>query len=518
MEKMKKNKAKTSGKIMQDPIRQKRAPQAGLLILLVFILALAAQEPFCLQGAAAEQPGAAPPPRDGSARYLKIGLRYAEGPLDSYKLTAREGFTLKQSPEAASGADLSAHQTLQVKREGEQIRVLDAAGNEVSADENGLTVPAGTVLQKGGILTGNGNPALIALDGKSYRGGLSFVPDKNGALQPVNLIKTEEYLYGVVNSEMNFKNPAEALKAQAVVARSYALANPGRHRASGYDLCDSTHCQVYKGYGGENAATNRAADETAGFGLYYKGEPVAGFFYKNSAGHTQNAEDVWNDSVGYLRGVKDEYSPTYTWKASFAFSELESKLQTAGHDIGTLRSVAVTKRNAAGAVDTVTFTGSKGEAAVSKEKVRRLLGMTAVKSSVFSLGSGQASAGGPTIRLTTFYVRDGSGKQTAFDGHFALGADGTARKLILNDSYLIHEKGIEKIGADLSSGGSRGTAPGQGRTPFEDLPQTGNTLIINGYGSGHGVGMPQDSAIEMAKRGHTFDQILRYFYTDIEVR
>ena len=145
----------------------------------------------------------------------------------------------------------------------------------------------------------------VRVGGKAVRGELQFVPGSAG-VTVINVVNLEEYLRGVVPAEMGPRSfpDLEALKAQAVAARTYAVAHLGQHAAEGYDLCDSQACQVYEGAGAEHPLTDRAVQETAGEILTFQGRPVDAMYQSTCAGHTEDAAALFPDRAQpYLKGV-----------------------------------------------------------------------------------------------------------------------------------------------------------------------------------------------------------------------
>src|SRR5215210_3599563 len=194
-----------------------------------------------------------------------------------------------------------------------------------------------------------------------------------GALQVVNAIGLEAYLYGVVPREVPFMWPPEALKAQAVVARSYALAV---RKTGPFDLYSDTRSQVYGGVAAEKPSTNAAVDATAAQVLLYGGKVATTFFFSTSGGQTASVEDVWGggDEIPYLTSVPDPYdtaSPHHSW-GPFVFTA--KKLSSTFKVPGRLVDVRVAA-NASKRVATVTFVGSNGEVTVSGNDVRTRLGL-----------------------------------------------------------------------------------------------------------------------------------------------
>lgn len=291
------------------------------------------------------------------------------------------------------------------------------------------------------------NNSYVCFDETAYRGGIIPYINESGQLNIINFVDIEDYVKGVLDREMNHSSNLEALKAQAVTARSFAAANEGLHESQGFDVCTGDHCQCYSGVAGEYASIIRAVDATRGEILYYDGEPVPGYYCANSGGVTENSEDIWSESLGYLRSVLDEYSPEYTWSVSMKQSEL-TKLLASKH-IGTVTSVTIDGLNASGSVNSITYTGTEGSYTAVKDEVRSLPGL---KSNFFTIGT------------------------------------------------------------------SRGRMAQNGDVTTVWLDEPSDQLKISGRGFGHGIGMSQQGAQEMGRRGLSYMDILTYYFTDIEIR
>lgn len=228
----------------------------------------------------------------------------------------------------------------------------------------------------------------LSLDGRRYRGALEL-RHKGSGLTAVNIVPVDDYLLSVVPEEMPVDWPAEAIKAQSVAVRSFALASRGRHAGEGYDLCTTTHCQLYTGTAAEKSASNAAIKATRGEVLTYGGKPIEALFHTDSGGMTENSEDVWGSHVPYLRAAKDTPAKTMPWTKTISRADLERKLAAKGHDIGKVRSLALSPlaigraskdRTASGRVKTMTVKGTKGTATLSGTTWRSLLGL---KSTLF---------------------------------------------------------------------------------------------------------------------------------------
>ncbi|TML87119.1 MAG: SpoIID/LytB domain-containing protein [Actinobacteria bacterium] len=239
----------------------------------------------------------------------------------------------------------------------------------------GLRIPtadAATPAPLPGPLTFTASPAApLQLGGKPYRG--SFQVDVvNRKLRAIDIVGLEQYLYGVVPSEMPYTWAAEALEAQAVAARSYALSN--RAVAAPFDLYSDTRSQVYLGIAHERPSTNAAVDATAGQVLLYGGQVAHTYFFSTSGGRTANAADIWTSgtSLPYLVAVPDPYdsiSPYHDWgPVPFTGAALAKAFRVPGGVTD-----AQTTLNASGRVSTLSLLGPQGQVDVPAGTVRTKL-------------------------------------------------------------------------------------------------------------------------------------------------
>ena len=219
--------------------------------------------------------------------------------------------------------------------------------------------------------------APLELGGAAYRGSLEV--RANGALSAVNQVSIDDYVRGVVPREVPSSWLIEVLKAQAVAARSYALATPGH---CGGLLCPDVRDQVYGGVGAERSSTNDAVSATAGEVVLYNGVVAQTFFHSSSGGKTAASADEWGGNVAYLQSVDDPYdviSPHHNWELEpMSARALGRKLQT-----GTPRDISVV-RNGSDRVKSVTVTNRRGgQTTLSGATVRFRLDL---RSTWFSIG------------------------------------------------------------------------------------------------------------------------------------
>ena len=266
------------------------------------------------------------------------------------------------------------------------FRVKDASGAVHNVTAGKYTLTPALKLKVDGAATARALPGpLLFQPGPAplqlkhfYRGSVQ-VDVVGGKLRAINVVGLEQYLYGVVPSEMPFSWAPEALKAQAVVARSYALAT---RRSGAFDLYPDTRSQVYLGVEHEKASTTAAVDATAGQVVLYEGQVAKTFFFSTSGGRTASAEDVWGEPVPYLVSVADPYdsiSPHHTWgPVAFTGAALAKRLKMKGRVMD-----AQSELNSSGRVKTLTVIGSQGTVEMPGTSVRTRLG---VRSTWFTVG------------------------------------------------------------------------------------------------------------------------------------
>jgi stage II sporulation protein D len=222
--------------------------------------------------------------------------------------------------------------------------------------------------------------APLRLD-RPYRGQL-LVSVVGGRLRAVNHVGLEPYLFGVVPAEMPFHWLPEALKAQAVAARTYAMAV--RRLSGDFDLYPDVRSQVYRGIIGERPSTTAAVQATSGQVVLYRGQIAKTYFFSTSGGRTATVTDVWpgSDPTPYLVSVEDPYdsaSPHHQWGPfSVQASRLKRALRVPGRLVDVRMSVSPSAR-----VRSVTAVGSQGEVTISGADVRRILGL---RSTWFRIG------------------------------------------------------------------------------------------------------------------------------------
>ena len=275
-----------------------------------------------------------------------------------------------------------------------EFYLTDALGRKIKLSKGtvSLAVSSGTLNVSGKQLslpvTVENSKNIVYADKKPYRG--SFLIAKSGnKVNVINVLTIDEYLKGVLPKEMNVKWGIEALKAQAVISRTYTLANLGRHKAQSFDLCNTTDCQVYGGIEGESEQTNKAVDETKGEVVLYNGKYAQTVFHANCGGHTEDPQYVWSwkqPTPEYLKGVKCDYcadAPYTKWETSIDSSLISKKLKTAGFDAGDIKSIKIKGVTDAGSAKELEIAGSKSTVVMNAYKFRLAVDAWQIKSVAF---------------------------------------------------------------------------------------------------------------------------------------
>lgn len=245
-------------------------------------------------------------------------------------------------------------------------------------------IPGGVALDKwqSGLFwiepTGKG---FVYIGDRWYRGRTLVVPTEKG-LTAVNWVDDQEYLYSVLGGEMDASWPQEALKAQAIAARTYALYEREKQRNNPiYDLGNTPdRWQIYKGVISEAPATYAAVDSTLGQVLTYKNRIILSVFHACSGGHTENVEDVWGSNEPYLRAVQDydQNISECNWVKTFSPTEISAKFP----EVGNVKDMIPETYSPFRSVKVLKIVGNRGTKVLQGEEVRTALKLKSTRFSV----------------------------------------------------------------------------------------------------------------------------------------
>ena len=351
--------------------------------------------------------------------------------------------------------------------------------------------------------------------GYRYPGGFRYERINGGNLTVVNIVDMEDYLIGVVPYEMSNSWPLEALKAQAVCARSYAYNSLNHHSSYHFDICNGTDCQVYYGFGGGstyNANAAQAVEETAGVYAKYNGKVIEAYYSASHGGASESVYNVWGSSLStypYLCGVKDPYeadtaslNPNSSWTVSYTTSSLTQRLQSKGYGTGTTVASMDLTYSDLGNVIAVKVNYANGQSNTFKPtNMRSTFNISSIRFQVNNSGSGTPSDGSLAV--------NGSGTLPEQDSYYVISGTGSVGKTDREDLYAISGSGsVDSVTS--SSGGSTVT---EGNV----VHVSGSSYVFEGSGNGHQIGMSQWGAYAMAKRGFTYDEIITFYFPGVTV-
>ena len=407
---------------------------------------------------------------------------------------------------------------------GTNITVADVAGRTAQiSGENTVSFSGGGV-QIGGKsfslpvrITSNG---MITWSKTRYRGGLRLIAAPGG-FTVINDIEMEEYLRGILKIEMNPDWPPEALKAQAVLARTYALRNKKRHQQQGFDVCSLSHCQNYRGANAETDRTDGAVNATKGQILTWNGSVADVYYHSDSGGATSDIASVWGKKTPYLvtRTEPVVYtSPNSNWTARLTASQIESALTKMGQPVGTLQSVHILERDGSGRVTLLEIRGSLGTQRIKGHALRMALGSNLLKSTNFNIVVSDLkdtpAAAVPTGSRRPISLKTDPLVEITQQGIFS------SKELM---DMLLHpenrEKYMEIAQARLGGKLSMPMTDEPAVTETIPLPQIGGTggIQVTGKGWGHGVGLSQWGAKALAEQGWNYQRILEHYFPGTQI-
>jgi len=326
------------------------------------------------------------------------------------------------------------------------------------------------------------DPKVLSIDGKVYRGALEVRRLSGSDMTVINVVGLQEYLYGNVPPEIGGNSHPEALKAQALASKMYAVNNIGKHSKTGFDVCATTNCQVYKGYSVEIKACNDVINEIAGKVITYDNQLARQIYYfSSSAGRTEDSVNVWGYPHPYLKSVEDKYELVYSWTKTLRASDVKAKIP----DIGNVLGMSILKTSEAGRVTQLAVRGDKRSdpAVYSLERCR----------TIFNLDS-------QMYTITTDADVYTSSKaavplKTQIGGKKVITSSGTKTINTSNNKVYV-----------LGAGGKQKT-----------VALVPETYVFSGKGWGHAVGMSQEGARSMGKAGFKYNEIITHYFLGTKI-
>lgn len=397
-----------------------------------------------------------------------------------------------------------------------QYASMDQAKNELSYAENAVGYPlvyrgpnstCYTVVRTGTDeilyqldLLGEYPLGILPLSEKTwfknqtYYGGFEYNRVNGGNLSVINVVSLTDYVKGVVPYEVNASWPEEALKVQALCAKCYTLNTMGKHRSKGFDLCNTTDCQVYYGTRKATDASDAAVEAVNGLYVLYEGQVCQTYYHATSGGYTEDVENIWNSAIPYLRAVEDTYLEVFSpYSNTVTLDDVTRVLQNkgairSGQRVTDFYGTYTRVGNCVG----ITFRLSDGSVyEAKKDKARTIL---------------NSSAAGITVSSHRFTITGGSGgalvnvngTPTQAGNLYATGGDGRTGSISANGAWAITGSGLQQVEVQQQSDSS-------------------GVYVIAGTGMGHNIGMCQWGAHSMAEKGFTAEEIIQFYYTGVTV-
>ena len=348
-----------------------------------------------------------------------------------------------------------------------------------------------------------------------YPGGFRFERIGGGfsSMTVVNMVEFGEYIEGVVATEMSNSWPVEALKAQAVAARSYAVTLGSKHSAHHFDICDSTDCQAYTGQSRAGSNTRAAVEGTAGQMCLYNGKVAQTFYYSSNGGASESVSNVWGSNQAnypYLVGKADPYESTLnlnnTWERTVTSDQIISRLLFGSNVTAPIVSAEVTSYTEAGNPKLITFTDSAGKrfpvSSATIYSYNKGFGLPSFRFGFAGPDQSAAASSSDSVSVNGSATVNGTSGLYAIDGNGNISALGS-------DVYIITSSGTSQLG--------QGGGQSAGNDWSSSVTAVNGSITFAGRGWGHNIGMSQWGAYAMAQQNYTYTQILQFYYTGITV-
>lgn len=361
-----------------------------------------------------------------------------------------------------------------------------------------------------------------------------YVSVNKGELRLINDVNFEKYIAGVVEAEGGSRAHIEFYKAQALLCRTYAAKYYIKHLHEGFNLCDAEHCQAYKGRCTHNPAILNAAFETSGLVVVDSTHTlISATYYANSGGQTANSEDVWITRVPYLRSVQDTFSvgmPGYSWRREIPLNDWTKYLAAKGfvmdpykeyvpftidttfetiYTVIDMRIDSVKKEILH--VDTIwnmpVLYDSVGIVHIADTSLTQNHMLDFVIDSVYSIQWSIDTVRNDTIYSQILTIDTVFHKKT--EVHFPLD---------FTFSQPERAKYFEFRGNDTLLRLRTIRSEWRLRSTFFTMYQQNNTVVIEGFGYGHGVGLSQEGAMNMALQGYLYDQIIKFYFRGVLIK
>ncbi len=424
---------------------------------------------------------------------LKKAGHKAYPAISAGKITIRVGSYIDNAAAAAAIPALKISTAKVVAPSNKCITIGNFSTGAILAQYDDSTNPLG--------IQPIGTNALTWFKGYKYYGGFEYNRKDGNNIMVVNLVLMQDYVKGVLPYEMNAAWNIEALKAQAIAARSFSYFRNDWHKktdnGNNFDMCNNTHCQMYCGANSASANSNSAVDKTLGVYAYYNGTPAMTVYHSSDGGQTESAELMWGGTYPYLQPVTDPYEKSENayrgvWSYTYNNTLLSKIMKEKGVTSNPIVDMYIEERTPAGNVYKLTVVDNKGNKySFTKDKARSILSSSADGVTPYSIRYWLTKSGSNTL---TMQGKTNTTTSTALTGLYAVGSNKKVTALkTTNGLYVLTSGGLTQVG------------------------KTGGDYVVNGKGWGNNIGMSQYGARDMANAGFKYDQILKFYYKGITV-
>jgi len=476
----------------------------SLFILFVFVLFFS-----CVYAQGVEAP-----------KDIRIGLFYGSSAIDVLKLSSPGGIEIGTicDGEFSYIDEVGANKELIITRDSENGAVkIEGFGTIGSKNE----YPYFKSIE-------NKEKSIINVNGKNYRGNVEIRRFSDSDMTVINHLSMQEYLYGVVPREIGGNSPLEAVKAQAIVARTYATKNYSRRKKWGFDLYPTVDDQAYGGYDWENPNSNNAVDETDGQVVVYNGELIGGYYFSTSGGYTESSENVWGGKLDYLKAVPDYYEPEVagntSWEVEYTAKEIKDKLASYGVNVGDIIDLEPVEYTEAGRVLKLKVIGTMGEEILTKANTRTYLGLKSQWYTINDIAPQAVKI--EDIKLPSNNKDDNQNEidediSSKDDEYISVNPDYSIsedRFVITNEKIDAMKPLLKRIITTIIGDKLEETSDSieTKETKYKSA-RSNATFTFRGRGWGHAVGMSQNGAKGMAEEGFTCDEIITWYYSGVEI-
>jgi len=242
--------------------------------------------------------------------------------------------------------------------------------------------------RKSKVLIKTSDPFAIIIDGRKFRGDIQLINKDNRVLLVVNNIELEDYIKGILYHEASHYWPPEALKAQAIACRTYALYQMQENSHRDWDVTSDIYSQVYGGKTSERYRTNKAVDETKGLVLSYQDKIFPAYFHATCGGYTEDASMLWNNNIPPLKGVACGFckeSPHFNWHSVLSLKEIEDSLAKSDYKIKGIETIEVISRDRSGRIINLLVRTKNRNMEIPAKDFRILVGANVIRSTNFNI-------------------------------------------------------------------------------------------------------------------------------------